>query len=76
MAWRIERLTKETLSAGVWLFGMRAFNKAGDAFFENVLKVPVDMDYYSETIKNLPQICLLFYKIFLISEAVVTFMFS
>jgi len=47
-----ERFRRETLSAAVWLFGIPIFNWIGNKFFENVLHVPMNMDYSDETIKD------------------------
>lgn len=41
----MERFRKESMSALVWLFGIRAFNKLGNLFFEHVLKTPMISDF-------------------------------
>lgn len=47
-----EILRKELLSAIVWLFGIPLFNHAGNALFEKLAKLPMDIDYDEKTIKN------------------------
>ena len=48
----LERFRRETLSAGVWLFGIPIFNWIGNKFCENILHLPMNMDYSPETIKD------------------------
>ncbi len=40
-----EKLRKEVMAAVVWMFGIRAFNFLGNKFCENILKIPMDIDY-------------------------------
>jgi len=47
-----EKLRKEVFSAGVWLFGIPIFNFLGAKLFEIFKKIPMNMDYSEDTIKN------------------------
>lgn len=40
-----EKLRKEVMAAIVWMFGIRAFNFLGNKFCENILKIPMNIDY-------------------------------
>ncbi len=40
-----EKLRKEVMAAIVWMFGIRAFNILGNKFCENILKIPMNIDY-------------------------------
>ena len=40
-----EKLRKELMSAIVWMFGINAFNSLGTKICENVLNIPMNMDY-------------------------------
>ena len=40
-----EKFRKEVMSAAVWLFGIPFFNWAGNKICENLLKIPMDIDY-------------------------------
>lgn len=42
-----EKLRKELLSAGIWLFGIPFFNKLGNTICEKIFKLPMDIDYSS-----------------------------
>ena len=40
-----EKFRKEVMSAAVWLFGIPFFNWTGKKICENLLKIPMDIDY-------------------------------
>ena len=40
----VEKLRKEVMAAGVWLFGIPLINKLGNAVCEKILKIPMDID--------------------------------
>ncbi len=40
-----EKLRKELMGAVVWIFGIPVFNKLGNLFCENILKIPMNIDY-------------------------------
>ena len=40
-----EKLRKEVMAAIVWMFGIRAFNSLGNKICENILNIPMNMDY-------------------------------
>ena len=40
-----EKLRKEVMAAIVWMFGIRAFNELGTKICENILNIPMNIDY-------------------------------
>lgn len=40
-----EKLRKELMGAAVWIFGIPVFNKIGTLICENLLKIPMNIDY-------------------------------
>ncbi len=47
-----EKFRKDIISGLIWLFGIPLFNKAGNSIFEKCFKLPMNIDYNEETIKD------------------------
>ena len=47
-----EKFRKDMISGLIWLFGIPLFNKAGSALFEKCFKLPMNIDYDEQIIKN------------------------